>query len=122
MGPPDTLVYLLLRTAVPEYEVFARVALSTFVSAEGADAETRRRLSQTPVDFLICDREMRAVVAIELDVAGRAEMSGERRIRAETLQAAGIRLVRLNAAALPRRAEARSLIVGGASAPGPARP
>jgi len=125
LGAPETLAYLLLKTGMPDHEVFARVSLAAIVGmpAAGADRETQvRRLSRYHLDFLICDREMRIVAAIDLDAGGSADTPGERRFKADRLRDAGVRLIRLNASSLPRRDEIRAWVCGAPEAGGAAPP
>ena len=116
LSPPERLAYLLLRAGIPDHEVFARVTLSAVVTPPGTGIDReqhRRRLSQYQIDFVVCDREMRVVAAIELETtAGRPEAAADQRVKTDCLKAAGIRLVQLNPAALPRRDALRALVYG----------
>lgn len=115
LNPSETLVYYLLRAGIPDHAVFAKVPLASlvFTSGTGADREYQaRRLSQHHVDFVVCDRNMRVAAALELRHAGIADAAGNPRFVAETLRAAGIRMVEINAAAMPRREEIRKLVLG----------
>lgn len=118
LDPPARLAYLLLRTGLPDHEIFPRVALSAVVSAgTGIDREQhRRRLSRYQLDFVVCDRDMRVVAVVEVNSPGKHEAPADRQVKSDTLQSAGIRLVELNSAALPRREAVRALIQGGEKA------
>jgi hypothetical protein len=120
LGGAEALVYRLLRTGMPDHEVFAKVMLAAVVGASGSGHQREqqlRRLSQYQVDFVLCDREMRIVAAVELETAGGAEAIGARKFKEECLKGAGIRLVRIDAASPPRGDEIRLLLGVGAPRP-----
>ena len=113
LGKTETLVYRLLQTALPDHEIFANVMLSSVVaaSASGSQGEQQaRRLSQYQIDFVVCDRDLRVVAAVEVEAGAAADAVGIRHFKEECLKAAGIRLVWFDAAALPRRQEIRALL------------
>ena len=113
LGKTETLVYRLLQTALPDHEIFANVMLSTVVaaSASGSQSEQQaRRLAQYQIDFVVCDRDLRVVAAVEVEAGAGADAVGIRHFKEECLRAAGIRLVWFDAAALPRRQEIRALL------------
>ena len=59
LGPPESLLYYLLKAGLPDCEVFAGVSLARVVRAAGTarDREQQlRRLAQYQLDFVICDR------------------------------------------------------------------
>ena len=119
LAPPYSLVYLLLRTALPEHEIFVNLALGDLVDVgpqwQGLERENRlRRLGQQRVDYVICTRQL-GVVAVVIVAGGvapdAAGLEGER-LRNEALSAAGIRVVRLEPSKLPRHPELRALVLG----------
>lgn len=120
LAPPYSLVYLLLRAALPEHEIFVNLALGDLVEAgpqwRGLERENRlRRLAQQRVDYVVCTRQLNvvAVVVVAGGVApDAAGLEGER-LRNEALGAAGIRVVRLDASKLPRHPELRAQVLGG---------
>lgn len=116
LGKAETLVYRLLKAGIPDHEVFANVTLAAVIG--GRNEQDARRLSQYRVDFVVCDKDMRVVAAIDLETGGAANAAGEQRFKADSLKAAGIGLVRFNLAALPRREEVRALVCGRPAAPG----
>lgn len=118
LEPTEAAVYLLLKTGVPDHEIFAKVSLAAVARVAGGAQEREqqlRRLSAYRIDFVVCDRTLRIVAAVQLETAGGAESAGHRRFVADCLSAAGIRLVRLSPASLPRRDEIRTLVCGGAA-------
>ena len=119
LAPPYSLVYLLLRTALPEHEIFVNLALGDLVDVgphwQGLERENRlRRLGQQRVDYVICTRQL-GVVAVVIVAGGvapdAAGLEGER-LRNEALSAAGIRVVRLEPSKLPRHPELRAQVLG----------
>ena len=61
------------------------------------------------IDFVICDKSMQVVAAVQLDTQpGRQETQ----VVNQRLSAAGIRVVRFTPGALPRREQVRALIFG----------
>lgn len=113
LGQAESLLYYLLKAGLPDFEVFAGVSLARVVGAAGSgrDREQQlRRLSQYQLDFVICDKSLKVVSVIEVESA--AEAAGDQRFKSDLLTQAGIRLVRVNPAALPRREQVRALIDG----------
>ena len=109
LGQRETLLYRLLKAGIPDHEIFANVALASVVGSRN-EQETRR-LAQYRLDFVVCDKGMKVVAAVGLEAAA-IQSPGEQHFIAECLKAAGIGLVRLNPAALPRREEIRALVCG----------
>ena len=115
LGQSETLIYYLLKTGVPDHEVFASTTLASVVGApgDGRDRDEQvRRLSQYQLDFVICDKSMRVVAVVDVESAAGAETAGDQRFISDILRQAGIRLVRVNPAALPQREQIRALIGG----------
>jgi hypothetical protein len=113
LGQPETLVYRLLRASIPDHEVFANVTLASVLGANGSgfDREQQlRRLSQFRLDFVVCDKSMHVVAVVEIAAAAAA---GDQQFKIDSLKAAGIKLVRVSTAKLPRRDELRALVCGG---------
>lgn len=118
----ETLVYFLLKSSLSDLETLPKISLAAMVSlpASGYDREQLiRRLSRHQVDFVVCDKAMKIVAAVQLAVAG-AEVVMAQRFQTECLKSAGIRIVVIDATSLPKRAELRALVCGqsGATAPG----
>ena len=115
LGQAESLLYYPLKAGLPDFEVFAGVSLARVVGAPG-DGRYReqqiRRLSQYQLDFVICDKSMRVVAVVDLESAAGAETAGDQRFKSDILRQAGIRLVRINPTALPRRERIRALISG----------
>ena len=111
LSQPETLIYYLLRAGMAGYEVFPRVSLASVLAAASSAPP---RSGQAPsgahdLDFVVCDKSMRIVAAIQL--AGR--LAGPDSVRVEqNLAAAGIKLVTMDPKALPKRGELGALILG----------
>lgn len=115
LGQAESLLYYLLKTGLPDLEVFAGVSLARVVGAGGNGREREqqlRRLSQYQLDFVICDKSMKVVSVVEVESAAGAEAAGDQRFKSDLLKQAGVRLVRVNPAALPRREQVRALVDG----------
>jgi len=115
LGQAESLLYYLLKAGLPGFEVFAGVSLARVlgVPGDGRDREQQvRRLSQYQLDFVICDKSMRVVAVVDVESAAGAGTAGDQRFKSDILMQAGIRVVRVNPAALPRREQIRALISG----------
>ena len=66
-----------------------------------------RRLAQQEITFVVCDKALHVIAALELNEYLTAIDSD---FKAECLRSAGIRLVQLDAAALPPRDAIRTLV------------
>ncbi len=119
LAQADALLYYVMRTGLPDHEVFASLTLADLVRLPagqgGYDAVQKlRRLAQQRIDFVVCNRRLEIVAAVVMDRAGPTD-AGQieaRRLIEETLQAVGIRLIRIDAARPPRHQQVRGLIYG----------
>jgi len=123
LTPPQTLLYYLLKTALPEYHVFAQVTLRAFLDAAPsvtgyARNEQTRRLSWHSVDFLVCDRNLKAFAVVEL--ARDDEPAATAGSRESWIGSAGLRYLAFEPNALPRKEALRALVMGDATQPGAA--
>ena len=110
LSPPETLVYYLLRSGMPGYEVFPRASLaSVLTGVPGGPARAGEPAHD--LDFVVCDKSMRVIAAIQLK--GRLAEPEAARV-ARSLTAAGVRLVTVDPRALPKRDELGALILAGA--------
>jgi hypothetical protein len=119
LSQSEKLIYLLLKTGVPDHEIFSKVPLTAVVNAPGTgyDHEQQlRRLSRQVLDFVVCDKGMKIVAAVQLAAASPDAIVAQR-IRTECLKSAGIRLVTIEPGALPKRSEMRAFVCGEAAAP-----
>jgi Protein of unknown function (DUF2726) len=119
LGQHETLLYLLLKTGLPDHEIFANVSLASVATLPAAASEREqqlRRLSPYHLNFVVCDKSMRIVAAVDIEAGGGADAAGIQQFKADYLKRAGIRLVRVNSTAMPRRDQVRGLVVGDSSA------
>ncbi|MBI4189819.1 MAG: DUF2726 domain-containing protein [Betaproteobacteria bacterium] len=119
LAQPDALLYYVLRTGLPDHEIFAHLTLADLVevtpAVRGYERDQKiRRLSQQRFDFVVCTRqfEVVAVMLVNRGAVPDAAQVENARFAEECLQAAGIRLVRIDAAAPPRHHEVRALVYG----------
>jgi hypothetical protein len=115
LGKAQSLLYYLLKAGLPEAEVFAGVSLARVVGAggEGRDRELQmRRLGPYQLDFVVCDKSMKVLAVVELESAASAGEIGDRHFKSEVLKQAGVRHIRVNPAALPRREQVAALVHG----------
>ena len=99
ISPVQTELLLYLMDAFAGRPVLFRVPLSQLVTPRGAGdrLQTQRRLAEQAVDFVVCDREGKAIYAFELDAAHEdTEQAGQDAAQKHrVLTAAGIRLIRI---------------------------
>ena len=119
LAPQFNLVYLLLRAALPDHEIFVNLTLGDLVEAgpQGSSLEREhraRRLGQQRVDYVVCTRQLRVVAVVAMDGGAPADAAAveAERLRNEALGAAGIRLMRIDPGALPKHPELRALVLG----------
>ena len=117
LSPPQTLLYYLLKTGLPDHLILPRVTLAALLDTGPAlhgfaREEQVRRLASLTVDFAVIDKNMQPVVVIELaapdsGVAAQADRDAAR----SRLDAAGVKYIELDPAALPRKDALRALVL-----------
>ena len=118
LTPPQTLLYYLLRTGLPDHVVFARMTLASILEAGPglsgfAREEQLRRLAALTVDFVVSDKNMQPVAVVELAAHGPGSAAQADRDSARTrLVAAGVRYVELDPKQLPRKDAMRAVVLG----------
>lgn len=121
LDPAQTLMYYLLRTGLPEYEVLTQVGLDRLLTlpADTPDAARELRLrglAQHAVAFVISDKAMQPLAAVDLlDGEAPAALTAAPDFRTQCLAHSGIRYVRIARTALPKRHEVRALVLGEAA-------
>ena len=105
-----------LKGALPEHEVFPRVSLSAFIQpAENLTGFAReaqqRRLADAVVDFLVCDKSMTTVAAVQC-VVRTAKAAETVSFAAACVASTGVRWVEISPAALPAREEIKQRVLG----------
>lgn len=119
---PKALLYYLFRTGLPDHEIFANLTLADVIDvapiAQAYEREQKaRRLAQLRLDFVVCTKQLEVVAAVVINNSAppdTAQAENSRFIE-ESLRIAGIRLVRIDAAALPRHHQVRELVYDVAS-------
>lgn len=116
LDPVESLLYLLLKSRLADHEVMPKLALSLVLEVPadmtGGEREQRMRaLSQHTVDFVICNKAMQAVAAIDLTDTAAALPPGAA-FKTRAFAQAGIRYVQWPRQALPRRDAVREQVLG----------
>ena len=117
LSPPQTLLYYLLKTGLPDYLVVAQVPVASLLDpspslAAYAREEQARTFARHVVDFAILDKSTRPVAAINLAQGADAPRASSLQIRT-WLEATGLRYLELDERALPRKDAVRALVLGG---------
>ena len=120
LGQTDALLYLLFRTGLPDHEIFANLTLADVVEPPSAmrayeREQSARKLAQLRLNLVICNKQFE-VIAVVLPAANASGAAAGSYMQS-CLNAAGIRLLRIDAAALPRHQQVRALVYG-ENAPG----
>lgn len=79
--------YEMLRSVTPEHTVFAKVRLADLVYVNGSVSRQSQHLGyidRKHIDFVVCDKNLVPVVAVEINDAPQA--LGDRRARAEYVE------------------------------------
>ena len=115
LSKSEAVVFYLLKTALRrDHEIYVHVSLASVVTVE-ADAPSYehdqrvRRLGQHELTFVVCDKALNVMAALELE---EVLTDADADFREECLSNAGIRLIKLDPAALPSREEIRALVYG----------
>jgi hypothetical protein len=113
LAGPNKLLYLVLRTALSDHQIFANVRLADAVQIAGhpPTPQARAQLAQARVDFVICNKELAVVALIDITDGNRADDVLKRQLEPQ-ITAAGGRYLRIAPNAIPRPAEARALVRG----------
>ena len=116
MSAPQTLLYYLLKTGLPDYLVLAQVPVGSLLDpaptlAAYAREEQARMFARHIVDFAILDRSTRPLAVVNLADAGDASRAVSTQMKT-WMSAAGVRYVELDSAALPRKEAVRALVLG----------
>lgn len=113
LNPQQAELLHVLRIALPDYEILARMSLAAMIDvpaeAQGREREQRlRALAQYVVDCVVCSKDMHVMAAVDLEAGSNAES----RFKSECLKAAGVRYRCVSPAALPKPEEMRALLLG----------
>jgi hypothetical protein len=102
LEPQAKLLYYLLKSGLPDHEIFAQVSVGAVISA----GQPMRKPPEGVIDFVVCDKQMKPVAAIGLIGASAPDIIGD------CIKAAGLRWVRIAPDALPARSDIRAVILG----------
>ena len=113
------LLYFVFRAGLPDHEIFVNLTLADVIDigpgVQGYEREQKaRRLAQRRLDLVICTKQLEVVAAVLFEPAPNASgaRDDDRDFIASCLQAAGIRLLRIDTAAPPRHQRVRELVYG----------
>jgi hypothetical protein len=120
LTPPQTLLYYLLRSGLPDHVVFAQMSVGSVLDAAPtlaayAQEEQARIFARHVVDFVVTDKSTRPVAVVKLVNTGENMLALLASMRA-WFAATGVRFVEVDAAALPRKEAVRALVLGDADA------
>jgi hypothetical protein len=116
LPPPQTLLYYLLKSSVPDYEVLTMISVASIIDlpagVSGLEREARqRRLAAVTVDFVVCDKSFKAVAVVHSGV--HPGQTAEALAYARTgCESARLRWVDVAADAPPSRDALRELVIG----------
>lgn len=116
LSPPQTVLYYLLKIALPDYVVFAQMSVSSVLDcapsvAAYAREEQARIFARHVIDFVIADKSTYVVAVVKLVHSGEIPHSVLSSLRT-WFAAADVRYVELDAAQLPRKESVRELVLG----------
>ncbi|MDB5863223.1 MAG: hypothetical protein JWO70_1029 [Betaproteobacteria bacterium] len=115
LTPPQTLLYYLLKTGLPEHLVFTQVPVGSLLDAAPhlapyAREEQARMFARHVVDFAIFDKSTRPVAVVNFGAPADAPRAAVSQMKS-WFTAANLRYVELDPAALPRKDAVRALIL-----------
>ena len=109
LSPPQTLVYLLLKTTLPEKIVLARTRLDAVLELPPADLA---QFAAFELHFVVAERDMRPLTVIRLEEPnGRPAAVMQWAMVRSHLESSGVRVVELDSTRLPRREGIAHLVV-----------
>jgi hypothetical protein len=119
----EGIVHLLLKTAFPRHDIFARVRLADVLQVKiGPQGMERlrafRKIADQRVGFVICDRDSTILAIVDLREADQAANPREQKldiIKQRCLQAAQVKYICIYPPQLPRYRELRTQILGPAA-------
>jgi hypothetical protein len=120
LSAPQTLLFYLLKTGLPDYLVVAQVPVASLLDpaatlAPYAREEQARTFARHIVDFAILDRSTRPLAVVNLVSAMDTGRGASTQMKT-WMSAVGLRYVELDPAALPRKDAVRGLVLGAESA------
>jgi hypothetical protein len=121
LGAADTLLYRLFRAGLPDHEIFANLTLADVVepapTLRGFERDQAlRKLAQQRVNLVVCNKQLAVVAVVLLSESKPALPSRDDAYVKSSLLAAGVRIVRIEPAAMPRHHQIKALVYGDAAA------
>ena len=112
LAPQTTLLYYLLRSGLPDHEIFVDIPFSGLLEAPPQDyeaAQKMKRLALARADFVVCNKQMEIIAAVLVDGGTTA---GEAKLIEECLRSTSLRAVRIDPAKPPKHSQVRTLVYG----------
>jgi hypothetical protein len=114
---PAALVYYIFRAGLPDHEIFAGMALNDVLELATEVQPLRReplqcKLADQRLDFVVCNKQLEIVAAVVVCANTAAGPGDQQPFLNQSLQAAGVRLVQIDPASLPRHHQVHALIYG----------
>lgn len=112
----QTALYQLIKSSLPDHEVMACVSLASFIQPARhlmgfAREAQERRLADATVDFLVCDKTMNAVAAVQSS-ARSGKAAEHAAFAAACVASSGLRWADFSQHALPRAEDIRRQVLG----------
>jgi hypothetical protein len=116
LSPPQTLLYYLLKTGLPDHLIVAQVPVASVLDpaptlAPYAREEQARMFARHVIDFAILDKSTRPVAVVNITSAADPTRVAASQMKS-WMSAVGLRYVELDAAQLPRKEAIRGLVLG----------
>ena len=117
----DGLLYRVFRAGLPDHEIFANLSLADVLEpAPGVRGYEReqaaRKLAQQHLNLVVCNKQLEVVAVVLLAQTGPALPTRDFAYIKSNLLAAGLRLVRIEATAMPRHHQVKALVYGDGAA------
>jgi len=115
LSAPEQILYFRLGHALPQHIVLAQVGLSRLLGVKKGSSfhAWNNRINRMSADFVVCGKDSSIVAVIELDDASHNR--GDRRVadakKDRALGAAGIRIIRWQAKAIPDEASIKAQVL-----------
>ena len=105
LSDPEQVLYYRLVQALPGFVILPQVGLSRFLGVKKGNnhGEWNNRINRMSVDFLVCNKGMQIVAAIELDDSTHARSDRQKADdkKNKVLKSAGVTLLRWSVKAIP---------------------
>jgi hypothetical protein len=111
------MLYYVFRTGLRDHEVFAGMALGDVLDlAPGTGGaqrdQLRQKLDRQRLDLVICTKQFEVVAVVVVQNAARGAQDEGVQVAARCLEAAGVRVVKVDPAAPPRHHQVNALVYG----------